>query len=98
MDSALIPEGVKRCPTWQFILWIGAVSVVVLWGVLAMILVYFKGLNQTNMNNAYGFALWIWADLGIIALGGGAFFTGFLRYLVGKDELKNIVNFATFRP
>ena len=94
MDSALIPEGVKRCPIWQFILWIGAVSVVVLWGVWAMILVYFKGLNQTNMNNAYGFALWIWADLGIIALGGGAFFTGFLRYLVGKDELKNIVNFA----
>ena len=94
MDSALIPEGVKRCPTWQFILWIGAVGVVLLWCVWAMILVYFKGLNQTNMNNAYGFALWIWADLGIIALGGGAFFTGFLRYLVGKDELKNIVNFA----
>jgi molybdopterin-containing oxidoreductase family membrane subunit len=59
-----------------------------------MVLVYFKGLNQTNMNNAYGFALWIWADLAIIALGGGAFFTGFLRYIAGKDELKNIVNFA----
>jgi len=94
MDSALIPKGVKRCPTWQFLLWIGAVSGVLLWGVFAMVLVYFKGLNQTNMNNAYGFALWIWADLGIIALGGGAFFTGFLRYIVGKDELKNIVNFA----
>jgi molybdopterin-containing oxidoreductase family membrane subunit len=94
MDSALIPKGVKRCPTWQFLLWIGAVSGVLLWGVLAMVLVYFKGLNQTNMNNAYGFALWIWADLAIIALGGGAFFTGFLRYIAGKDELKNIVNFA----
>jgi molybdopterin-containing oxidoreductase family membrane subunit len=46
------------------------------------------------MNNAYGFALWIWADLAVIALGGGAFFTGFLRYLVGKDELKNIINYA----
>jgi molybdopterin-containing oxidoreductase family membrane subunit len=94
MDSALIPKGVERCPTWQFILWIGAVSGVVLWGILAMVLVYIKGLNQTNMNNAYGFALWIWADLAVIALGGGAFFTGFLRYLIGKDELKNIVNFA----
>ena len=94
MDSALIPKGVKRCQTWQFLLWIGAVSGVLLWGVLAMVLVYFKGLNQTNMNNAYGFALWIWADLAIIALGGGAFFTGFLRYIAGKDELKNIVNFA----
>jgi molybdopterin-containing oxidoreductase family membrane subunit len=46
------------------------------------------------MNNAYGFALWIWADLAVIALGGGAFFTGLLRYIIGKDELKNIINFA----
>jgi len=94
MDSALIPKGVKRCPAWQFFLGIGPVTLVLLWGVLAMILVYFKGLNQTNMNNAYGFALWIWADLAIIALGGGAFFTGLLRYIIGKNELKNIVNFA----
>lgn len=94
MDSALIPEGVKRCPTWQFIIWIGVVGAVMMWGVFAMLLVYIKGLNQTNMNNAYGFALWIWADLTIIALGGGAFFTGFLRYIIGKDELKHIINYA----
>jgi Ni/Fe-hydrogenase subunit HybB-like protein len=94
MDSALIPKGVKRCPIWQFGLWIGANGAVLAWGVFAMLLVYIKGLNQTNMNNAYGFALWIWADLAVIALGGGAFFTGFLRYIVGKDELKNIINYA----
>ncbi|MGD9055804.1 MAG: polysulfide reductase NrfD [Desulfobacterales bacterium] len=94
MDTALIPKGVKRCPVWQFALWIAANGAVLAWGVFAMLLVYIKGLNQTNMNNAYGFALWIWADLAVIALGGGAFFTGFLRYLVGKDELKNIINYA----
>jgi Ni/Fe-hydrogenase subunit HybB-like protein len=94
MDSALFPKGVKRCPTWQFVLWIGAVGLVLLWGVYAMLLCWLKGLNQTNMNDYYGFALWIWADLGVIALGGGAFFTGFLRYIVGKDDLKNIINFA----
>ena len=94
MDSALIPKGVKRCPIWQFGLWLAANGAVLAWGVFAMLLVYIKGLNQTNMNNAYGFALWIWADLAVIALGGGAFFTGFLRYLVGKDEIKNIINFA----
>jgi len=94
MDSALIPKGVKRCPIWQFILWIGANGAILAWGVFAMLLVYIKGLNQTNMNNAYGFALWIWADLAVIALGGGAFFTGFLRYIIGKDELKNIINYA----
>ena len=94
MDSALIPDGVKRCPLWQFLLFIGAVGAVLLWGVYAMLLCWLKGLNQTNMNDYYGFALWIWADLGVIALGGGAFFTGFLRYVVGKDKLKNIINYA----
>jgi len=94
MDSALIPRGVKRCPIWQFALGLGIAGIVLLWGVYAMLLCWFKGLNQTNMNDYYGFALWIWADLAVIALGGGAFFTGFLRYLVGKDELKNIINFT----
>ncbi|MBU2521195.1 MAG: molybdopterin oxidoreductase [Proteobacteria bacterium] len=94
MDSALIPEGVKRCSFGKFYLGIALVGAVVLWGVYAMLLVWIKGLNQTNMNDAYGFALWIWADLAIIALGGGAFFTGLLRYIIGKDELKNIINYA----
>ena len=94
MDSALIPKGVKRCPLWQFILFVGAAGTVVLWGVYAMLLCWFKGLNQTNMNDAYGFALWIWADLAVIAVGGGAFFSGLLRYIFGKDVLKSIINYA----
>jgi molybdopterin-containing oxidoreductase family membrane subunit len=94
MDSALIPKGVKRCPLWQFLLFTGAVGIVLLWGVYAMLLCWFKGLNQTNMNDYYGFALWIWADLAVIAVGGGAFFTGLLRYIFGKDALKNIINYA----
>lgn len=94
IDSALIPEGVKRCPTWKFLLALGITGLVLLWGVIAMLLCWFKGLNQTNMNDYYGFAIWIWADLAVIALGGGAFFTGLLRYVIGKAELKNIINYA----
>ncbi len=94
MDSALIPKGVKRCPTWQFALSVAVVGAVLLWGVYAMLLCWFKGLNQTNMNDYYGFALWIWADLAVIALGGGAFFSGLLKYIFGKDELKYIINYA----
>jgi molybdopterin-containing oxidoreductase family membrane subunit len=94
MDSALIPKGVKRCPTWQFALATIPVIGVLLWGVYAMLLCWFKGLNQTNMNDYYGFALWIWADLAVIALGGGAFFTGLLKYVLGKDDLKYIINYA----
>jgi len=93
-ETPLIPAGVKRCSKWQFSLWMAAATAVLLWGVYAMFLIWYKGLNQTNMNDAYGFALWIWADLAVIAVGGGAFFSGFLTYIVGKNELKNIINFA----
>ncbi|MCP4746477.1 MAG: polysulfide reductase NrfD [Desulfobacteraceae bacterium] len=94
MDSALIPEGVKRCSLWKFLLALSITSGVLLWGVIAMLLCWIKGLNQTNMNDYYGFALWIWADLAVIALGGGAFFSGLLKYIIGKDELKNLINYA----
>ncbi len=94
MDSELIPKGAKRCAFPFFATGLVIAGVVLLWGVYAMLLCWFKGLNQTNMNDNYGFALWIWADLAVIALGGGAFFTGLLRYIFGIDELKNIINFA----
>ncbi len=94
MDSALIPKGANRCPFPVFATGIAVVGVIVLWGVYAMGLCWLKGLNQTNMNDYYGFALWIWADLAVIAIGGGAFFTGLLKYVFGIDELKNIINLA----
>ncbi|MBW1845998.1 MAG: molybdopterin oxidoreductase, partial [Deltaproteobacteria bacterium] len=81
MDSALIPNGVKRCSFAKFTILNIAAGLVALVGIFALMLIWIKGLNQTNMNDSYGFALWIWADLAVIALGGGAFFTGFLRYV-----------------
>ncbi|MBC8440121.1 MAG: polysulfide reductase NrfD [Deltaproteobacteria bacterium] len=94
MDAALIPEGAKRCSFPKFTIGIAIVGAILLWGVFAMGLIWWKGLNQTNMNDYYGFAIWIWADLAVIAVGGGAFFTGLLRYIFKIDELKNIINFA----
>jgi molybdopterin-containing oxidoreductase family membrane subunit len=94
MDSALWPIGVKRCHISKFLIGLSIAGAVLLWGVVGLILCWVKGLNQTHMNDYYGFALWIWADLAVIALGGGAFFTGLLRYIFGIKELKNIINYA----
>jgi Ni/Fe-hydrogenase subunit HybB-like protein len=94
MDSALIPEGVKRCSFAQFSIWILVLGAVIAWGVLAGGLVLLLGLNITGLNDYFGFGLWITADLGVIALGAGAFFTGFLTYIIGKKELKDIINLA----
>lgn len=94
MDSPLLPEGVKRCSPVKFLFWTLPWFLLLAWGGLSAFLCLYKGLNQTNMSNIFAFALWIVFDLAIIALGAGAFFTGFLVYIVGKKELKNILNAA----
>ena len=94
MDSVLIPEGVKRCSPGKFFLWTLPWLGLLGWGLVSAFLCLYKGLNQTNMTNYFAFALWIVFDLGVIALGAGAFFTGFLTYIIGKKELKDIINSA----
>ncbi|MCJ7775745.1 MAG: polysulfide reductase NrfD [Desulfobulbaceae bacterium] len=94
MDSPLLPEGVKRCSTTTFLFWTLPWLALLAWGGLSAFLCLWKGLNQTNMSNVFAFALWIVFDLAIIALGAGAFFTGFLTYVIGKGELKNVINAA----
>ena len=94
MDSPLLPEGVKRCPTTTFFFWTLPWLALLAWGGLSAFLCLWKGLNQTNMSNVFAFALWIVFDLAVIALGAGAFFTGFLTYIIGKGELKNVINAA----
>jgi len=51
-------------------------------------------LNQTNMDNRFAFGLWIFLDLTVIALGAGAFFTGFLLYILKLHELRAVINSA----
>ena len=94
MDSPLLPQGVKRCTPGAFFLWTLPWLALLAWGGLSAFLCLWKGLNQTNMSNVFAFALWIVFDLAVIALGAGAFFTGFLTYIVGRKELKSIINTA----
>jgi len=43
------------------------------------------------MDNRFAFGLWIFLDLTIIAWGAGAFFTGFLLYILRRKELKAVL-------
>ncbi|MHC1729829.1 MAG: menaquinone reductase integral membrane subunit QrcD [Syntrophobacteraceae bacterium] len=99
MDRALIPEGLKRCPLPIFAVWILLLLAVVGWGVAAGAMVLLKALNLTGLNDYFGFGAYITADLAIIALGAGAFFTGFLYYGLSRffpalKELGKIINLA----
>ncbi len=101
MDLALIPNGVQRCSLRTFVPWMVLWLVLIAWGLVSAFLCFYKGLNQTNMNHYFAFGLWIVFDLSVIALGAGAFFTGFLTHIIGevfiypfRENLKAIVNAA----
>ncbi|WP_044347486.1 menaquinone reductase integral membrane subunit QrcD [Dethiosulfatarculus sandiegensis] len=93
-DSKFWPEGCTRCKPQTFGVWMLFCFGLLAWAAVSAFLCLYKGLNQTNMNDYYAFGVWIVVDLAIIALGAGAFFTGFLTYLLRKEELKNIINAA----
>ena len=94
MDKQLIIRGQRRSPFWKFVLWLAPWVALLGVGLFAIYLCLAKGLNQTNMDNRFAFGLWIFLDLTVIALGAGAFFTGFLLYIMRKTELKAVINSA----
>ncbi|MGD0499250.1 MAG: menaquinone reductase integral membrane subunit QrcD [Bryobacteraceae bacterium] len=94
MDRDFIAHGVKRCSTGRFLLWMLPWAALLAFGLYAAGLCLVKGLNQTNMDNRFAFGLWIFLDLTVIALGAGAFFTGFLLYILKVKELRAVINSA----
>jgi molybdopterin-containing oxidoreductase family membrane subunit len=94
IDRPLIATGADRCPPRRFVTWIAFWSLLLAFGLYGAGLCLVKGLNQTNMDNRFAFGLWIYLDLTVIALGAGAFFTGFLLYILKKHELQAVISSA----
>lgn len=94
MDKQFIARGVKRCSTGKFLLWILPWAALLAFGLYSAGLCLVVGLNQTNMDNRFAFGLWIFMDLTVIALGAGAFFTGFLLYILKIQEMRAVINSA----
>jgi menaquinone reductase, integral membrane subunit len=94
VDRQLIARGVTRCSLRDFALWLLPWAGLLALGVYAAYLCLAEGLNHTNMDNRFVFGLWIFLDLTVIAFGAGAFFTGFLVYVLKKHELKAVINSA----
>jgi Ni/Fe-hydrogenase subunit HybB-like protein len=94
VDGKLMARGVRRAPLPKFLLAMAPWVVVLGFGLYGAWLCLYRGLNQTNMDNRFAFGLWIYLDLTIIALGAGAFFTGFLLYVLRRTEMKAVINSA----
>jgi len=94
MDERLVSRGLVRARFGRFLLWLLSWAALLAVGLYAAWLCLAVGLNQTNMDNRFAFGLWIYLDLTVIALGAGAFFTGFLLYVMKRKELKAVINSA----
>jgi Ni/Fe-hydrogenase subunit HybB-like protein len=85
---------IKRLP--PFTLWIGFLSIFLIAGGLAGVLVFWKGLSLTNLTDLVPWGLWITIDLSAIAMAGGAFFLCAGVYLVGLKRYHPVARTATF--
>lgn len=93
-DQELILRGLRRCTLSKFMLWVAPWTALLVFGLYCAFLCLRYGLNQTNMDNRFAFGLWIFLDLTVIALGAGAFFTGFLLYILRIQELRAVIQSA----
>jgi Ni/Fe-hydrogenase subunit HybB-like protein len=79
-----------------WIAWIAFLSVILLGGLVAGILVFWKGLGVTNLTDLVPWGLWITIDLSSIALGAGAFSLCAGVYLFGLKRYQPVARTATF--
>ena len=77
-------------------IWLSLMGVTLLSGVIAGIMVFWKGLEITNLTDRVPWGLWITIDLSSIALGAGAFSLCAGVYLFGLKRYQPIARTATF--
>ena len=76
--------------------WLAFLGIILLGGLAAGIMVFWKGLGITNLTDLVPWGLWITIDLSSIALGAGAFSLCAAVYLFGLKRYQPIARTATF--
>jgi Ni/Fe-hydrogenase subunit HybB-like protein len=91
--TALPRLNVRLTPFWT---WVGGLGVFLLGGVVAGLIVFWKGLVVTNLSDLVPWGLWIAVDLSSIALSAGAFLLCAAVYLLGLKRYQPVARTATF--
>jgi Ni/Fe-hydrogenase subunit HybB-like protein len=79
-----------------WIAWIGGLLVFIIAGVVAGIMVFWKGLSLTNLTDMVPWGLWITIDLSSIAMSAGAFSLCAVVYLLNLKRYLPVARTATF--
>ncbi len=86
----------KKFAITPWMVWLALMGLILLSGVAAGLMVFWKGLGITNLTDQVPWALWITIDLSSIALGAGAFSMCAAVYLFGLKRYQPIARTATF--
>jgi Ni/Fe-hydrogenase subunit HybB-like protein len=76
--------------------WLAFLSLFLVMGLGAGLLVFWKGLSVTHLSDLVPWGLWITIDLSSIAMAGGAFFLCAGVYLLGLKKYQPVARTATF--
>ncbi|MGC1375074.1 MAG: NrfD/PsrC family molybdoenzyme membrane anchor subunit [Anaerolineales bacterium] len=76
--------------------WLTFLSLFLFMGLVAGLVVFWKGLSVTNLTDLVPWGLWITIDLSSIAMAGGAFFLCAGVYLFGLKQYEPVARTATF--
>jgi Ni/Fe-hydrogenase subunit HybB-like protein len=86
----------KKFAITPWMVWLALMGLILLGGVAAGLMIFWKGLGITNLTDNVPWALWITIDLSSIALGAGAFSMCAAVYLFGLKRYQPIARTATF--
>jgi Ni/Fe-hydrogenase subunit HybB-like protein len=86
----------KKFAITPWMVWLALLGLILLGGVAAGLMVFWKGLGITNLTDQVPWALWITIDLSSIALGAGAFSMCAAVYLFGLKRYQPVARTATF--
>lgn len=86
----------KKLSNPSYALWIGALVVMILIGLVGMLRTLLYGLQVTNLNDLVPWGLWITQDLTSIGLGAGAFTLSALIYLFRVKRFEPLARVAVF--
>ena len=76
--------------------WMAFLSVFIVAGVGAALVVFTQGLHVTNLSDLVPWGLWIGIDLSAIGLAAGAFSVSAIAYLLRRESLKPVAKTAVF--
>jgi Ni/Fe-hydrogenase subunit HybB-like protein len=87
---------IRQFTIQPFHLWVLFLSLLIAAGVVAGLIVFWKGLVVTNLTDLVPWGLWITIDLSAIAVSAGAFLLCAAVYLLGLKRYQPVARTATF--